>query len=216
MTKRFINILPFLIITILCIGGVEMFYGVLEKKLMQSGRTPMKKVKENSIERPESLRAEKAHDYKIVLTRNIFKAFVDVPQKKEKKKDITPLEKLEETTLDVILLGTITGADGDLRAIVYDKSTKKQDLYLIGDSIQDAVVKKIIRGKVVLNYNGKDEKLDMSNSKEYRPPAISVSPSVRQRKVMWEPSAPKENRPKPVKVTRSRRVIPERKAPVVY
>lgn len=144
----------------------------------------------------------------IILTRNIFAALIDVPKKKEAKTDLNSIGKLEETTLDVILLGTITGEDGDMRAVIYDKSKKKQELFSIGDYIQEAEIKKIIRGKVVLNYNGRDEILDMSNSKDYKPPAVAVTPVVRQPRVVPGRTIPNVRKPKPVPIRRSKRVIP--------
>ena len=65
-------------------------------------------------------------------------------------------------------MGTINGGEGDSRAIVLDKSNNKQELYEKGDVIQGAKIKEILRGKVILVYNGKDEMLDMSEAAKER------------------------------------------------
>ena len=50
------------------------------------------------------------------------------------------------------------------------KKDKKQSLYRIDDKIQIATVKQILREKVILNSNGKDEVLDMEDK---TPPATN-------------------------------------------
>ncbi len=42
-------------------------------------------------------------------------------------------------------------------AVIKDKGTKRQDLYREGDTIQGAVIKKILRGKVILRVGDRDE-----------------------------------------------------------
>ena len=59
--------------------------------------------------------------------------------------------------------------DGADRAIIFDKTVNKQALYETGDAVQGAVVKEILRGKVILVYNGRDEMLDMSEAAKVRP-----------------------------------------------
>jgi type II secretory pathway component PulC len=75
---------------------------------------------------------------------------------------------MELSSLNVVLMGTVNGEKGDNRAIVLDKSTNKQQLYEVGDVIQGAQVKEVLRGKVILLYNGKDEMLDMSEAANVR------------------------------------------------
>ncbi len=73
------------------------------------------------------------------------------------------------TNLNIVLMGTVTGPDGVARAIVLDKQNNKQELYEKGDAIQGASVKELLRGKVILAYDGKDEILDMSEAAIVRP-----------------------------------------------
>ena len=49
-------------------------------------------------------------------------------------------------------------------AIIKDKGKKRQDLYREGDTIQGAVIKRILRGKVILRVGGKDEILTIEES----------------------------------------------------
>jgi general secretion pathway protein C len=62
------------------------------------------------------------------------------------------------------LLGTVAGDQANAVAVIEDKKKRKQDLYKVGDSVQDALIKKILRGKVVLEVGGKDEILAMEET----------------------------------------------------
>jgi general secretion pathway protein C len=62
------------------------------------------------------------------------------------------------------LWGTVTQPDGKDYAVIEDTKTKQQDLYRLGDSIQNATVKMILREKVVLNVNDQDEILAMEET----------------------------------------------------
>ncbi len=123
-------------------------------------------------------------DYHIILQRNLFGP---PPGKGEPGANTASdyTENLESTSLNIVLMGTINGSrEGDQRAIILDKSTNKQELYKTGDAIQGASIKEILRGKVILVYNGKDEVLDINEAAKERPavtspPAGSATRSVR-------------------------------------
>jgi len=60
------------------------------------------------------------------------------------------------------LLGTIAGGNPEEAfAVIEDQRKKKQFLYQIGQSVQGAEIIKILRQKVVLNYQGEDQVLEM-------------------------------------------------------
>jgi len=104
------------------------------------------------------------------------------------------LENLKETDLKLRLWGTVTGKGRRAYAVIEDTKTRQQNLYRIGDSVQDATVKLILRQKVVLSVNDRDEVLGMEEAgtakrsgssprvarKEASPPRLPVSPSPRQ------------------------------------
>jgi general secretion pathway protein C len=90
--------------------------------------------------------------------------------------------------------GTVTGKSRRAYAVIEDTQTRQQNLYRIGDSVQDATVKLILRQKVVLSVNDRDEILGMEEAgtakrsgssprvarKEASPPRLPVSPNPRQ------------------------------------
>ncbi|MCJ7775808.1 MAG: PDZ domain-containing protein, partial [Desulfobulbaceae bacterium] len=62
------------------------------------------------------------------------------------------------------LLGTVTGNEQNAFAVIEETDKRKQGLYKIGDSVQNATVKTILREKVVLRVGTKDEILTMEES----------------------------------------------------
>jgi len=58
----------------------------------------------------------------------------------------------------------VTGDQQSAVAVIEETDKRKQGLYKVGDSIQNAVLKMILRGKVVLRVDDKDEILTMEES----------------------------------------------------
>lgn len=190
MLKSIIRLLPFLIVTLLSIGGVELFYGVAEHYLL----LPVEEGREESIAdiqpSDSTVQPRKHQDYGVIVERNLFQSYI-VEKAPVTQDNANPLEGLENTSLDLVLMGTITGQTGRSRAIILEKAKRKQEIYYKGDFIQDAEIKNILRGKVILSYQGKDEVLDMSEAASMRPKQVSqpaVSPAPPRRRVVSRPS----------------------------
>lgn len=206
MLKNLSRILPFFIVTLLCIGGVELFYGVAEHYLLlpaskivvpESAVTPLAK----SVQK-----LEKHKNYKVILDRNLFQSYIREPEKAEPVND-NPLEGLEATSLSLVLMGTISGPNDRGRAIIMEKLKKKQDIYYKGDVIQGAEIKEILRGKIILTFQGKDEILDMTEANKYKPKqSAAVAPLPARKRVVRSPRS--QNKPKPAR-------LKSRKAPTI-
>jgi type II secretory pathway component PulC len=54
-----------------------------------------------------------------------------------------PVEVVPPSTLAMVLMGTIVGPDGLERAIIYDKTQRKQQIYQQGDAIEQTLIKQI-------------------------------------------------------------------------
>jgi len=100
-------------------------------------------------------------EYKMIVERNIFGATEKAQPPPVEEEKVEPVEALQETTLSLSLLGTIAGDTESARAIILDQRKRSQDLYRVGDSVQGAEIRQILRGKVVLRHGGKDEVLSM-------------------------------------------------------
>jgi general secretion pathway protein C len=80
------------------------------------------------------------------------------------KLDDFDTEGIPETKLNLKLWGTVIGGVEKPYAVIEETQLKKQNLYREGDTIQDTLVKRILREKVVLHINGRDEILSMQVS----------------------------------------------------
>jgi hypothetical protein len=178
MTSRISGIVPLLLITLICIGLVEGGYLLLERFVLDTFDNPASDQSKGDMaaKNPETKTAGATKvDYRIILQRNLF----GQPPNTEKSAVApvpVPKEALKPTTLEIVLMGTITGSEGKERAIIMDKKSYKQELYEKGDAVQGALVKEISRGKAILSYNGRDEILDMSEAAKVRMPVKARPP----------------------------------------
>ncbi len=166
MTARIPVLVPLLFITLLCVGLVEGGYQLFEHFIL----VPVDKVETGEAETTAQqagapVEDEKKLNSQIILQRNLF----GTPSEGDKPEAATTTvpesaEAPVATALDIVLMGTITGSAGSERAIIMDKKSLHQELYEKGGAVQGAFVKEIVRGKVILSYNGRDETLDMSEA----------------------------------------------------
>ena len=100
--------------------------------------------------------------YQSIVKRNLF----------DTKKDISEtaisvdVEALERTDLNLKLWGTVTGDGNEAYAVIEEIKGKKQNLYQQGDTVQNATIKMILRQKVVLSVDGKDEVLELTEAED--------------------------------------------------
>lgn len=95
-----------------------------------------------------------------VTRRNLFKVAVDGENNKAPEPEHLHLEK---TSLKLTLWGTVIGKQKQNSwAVIEDPEKKQQDLYRLNDKIQGATIKSILRNKVILTVNGKDQMLEVA------------------------------------------------------
>ncbi len=111
--------------------------------------------------------------YRTIVERNLFDTQTGVEQTPEK----LDIETLKPTELKLKLLGTVSGDKRDAYAVIEEVGGKQQNLYRIGDTIQNATVKTILREKVVLHVNGEDEILAIEKRSDESKPSNYTSQS---------------------------------------
>jgi len=157
MTKLFYTILNIVAVSLVVYIGVDTFYRVVSSEL--KGVNTKEIVMEQLPNAEESKRSPLS-SFQVITKRNLFgsleKAAEDVNEEE--------IEELELTSLKIALLGTVTGSEQNAFAVIEETDKRKQGLYKIGDSVQNATVKKILREKVVLRVGTKDEILTMEES----------------------------------------------------
>ena len=129
--------------------------------------------------------------YGAITKRNLFNTRPDAAAAPAKAINI---DNLKETELKLKLWGTVTGEGRRAYAVIEDTKTRQQNLYRVGDSVQEATLKLILRQKVVLSVNDRDEVLGMEEAgtakrsgagprvarQEPATPRLPVSPNPRQ------------------------------------
>ncbi|MCD6586679.1 MAG: PDZ domain-containing protein [Desulfobacteraceae bacterium] len=169
MLKNLFSILNIALVTVLLFFSVKLSYQVLSAKLFQISSPDLAALVDpgpyiRHANTPTDRPIKKMSDYQSITHRDLFKTKDDV--KSEKLTSDIELDKLQQTSLNLKLFGTITGGRSDQDyAVIEDTQKRKQGLYKKGDAIQNAEIKRVLRKKVVLNVNGKDEILLMEEDK---------------------------------------------------
>ena len=175
--KRYLNLLNLLLLTGAIFFVVKGFYTLVTADI-DSGH-PLKETTRQLVPHENATRHPLTY-YSGITKRNLFQTKTGAGNRPEKLN----IETLEPTDLKLDLLGTITGDKKEAYAVIEDTTTKQQNLFRIGDTVQNATVKMILREKVVLNVNGKDEILkiekDREGSTNLKPQAAGFTPERSQ------------------------------------
>ena len=157
MTKYAFTFLNLLFIGAIVYTGVSGFYLFTEANIASLEPSA---VDNTRISVSQTQRRQPLSHYNPISERNLFKTQTD--------NDNTPVavnvETLEQTSLNLKLWGTVTGTDKEAFAVIEEAGNRQQNLYRIGDTVENATVKMILREKVVLSVNGKDEVLEIEKA----------------------------------------------------
>jgi len=134
--------------------AVDLFYMVITARFSNSNTIS---VTANYLPDIKSQQKRPLNYYSTIIGRNLFDSTMQTSEEAHAEK----IEDLEPTSLKIALLGTVVGNEDNAVAVIEETDKKKQDLYKEGDTIQDATVKKILRGKVILSIREKEEILTM-------------------------------------------------------
>ena len=158
MNKFYYALFNIIAITIIIYLGVDSFYRVIRMKYTQ---VEIKAFDSPVIEDDTSSVRSSVNDYRTIIDRSIFSK-INVPAQSGE----INIDDLDSTSLKLVLIGTIAGDKKTSAAIIQDTSTrpKTQGLYRIGDTIQNAEIKSIVRKNVVLRVGNRDEVLTMEES----------------------------------------------------
>jgi len=131
--------------------------------------------------------------YMPVTERNLFNTKTETGQQPKLN-----IETLKPTDLKLKLFGTVTGDKNKAYAVIEETEKRRQNLYRVGDTIQNASIKMILREKVVLRVNGKDEILGIeevsSGSRDSgRPSSIANRRSQKRRPFKRSSTADSQN-----------------------
>ncbi len=155
--KKYFILLNLVLLTGVVYYGIGIFYRVTASK-MGPIRTAPPAVAPGLAE-SRSADSPYGH-YQPIIARDLFSTAKTAGQTAA-----IDIDALKLTKLNLKLWGTVADEDPDRAyAVVEDLQTRKQGLYRPGDTIQDATVKLILREKVILSVDGKDEVLEIASA----------------------------------------------------
>ena len=166
------NLLALLIITYIL---VDTFYGVINMRLNDTGESKDAALMDVDIPGVQPLLPQ---GYDMIVQRNIFGTTENVEMGFIEEK-VERVEMLQETSLALSLLGTIAGDTESARAVILDQRLGSQGIYRVGDTVQEAEIKQILRGKIVLMRGEKDEVLSMAGSGDILNVAVKAEQTAR-------------------------------------
>jgi general secretion pathway protein C len=179
--KRYLTIFNLLLITALVFLAVRLFFKTTTASFTYAPPAVERPVKNDQAVLDQ--KQQPVSDYRAIASRDLFKtgpAAVETPAE-------VNIDDLKQTELNLKLWGTVARKTGKTYAVIEDTQKREQNLYQVGDTIQNAVIKMVLREKVVLNVNGKDEVLAMekleSGSVPSRPPPRQLPARVRSRRI---------------------------------
>ena len=181
MAKHYFIVINILLITVGVYMGVRTIYSMTSIDT----EPPVSNTPVVEPQRPPTSTPTKPMAYySSIAERNLFRT---QPASEAASAPKVDLQTLEQTKLNLKLWGTVSGGGKTEYAVIQDPKNKKQELYRTGDSIQNATVKLILREKVILSVDGKDEILEMekpstSAPRKGRPPRTPRARAGRARK----------------------------------
>ena len=157
MTSRYHTIFNLLALSIVIYIGVGVFYRIVGARLR---RVDTKTLVVQHIPDDKGHQKRSQDDYQLIIDRNMFGS----TDKAHGEVNTEEIEALEPTSLKVSLLGTVSGTPQTAVAVIEETDKRKQGLFKVGDSIQNAIIKMILRGKVILRVENRDEILTMEEA----------------------------------------------------
>jgi general secretion pathway protein C len=157
MRKLYSTIFYLIALSVVIYLGVDLFYSFVVARLREVGTEEISLQQSPEV---QHRRRPPLRDFETIMQRNIFGSVETRPEELEERE----IEALEPTSLKIALLGTVTGSPQSAVAIIEESDKKTQGLYRLGDSVQNAIVRKILRGKVVLRVGDNDQILTMEES----------------------------------------------------
>jgi type II secretion system protein C len=159
MIQRYFWLAYLVLITLAAALGADMMVSYLSNRLSQSTVSeagPSDGPTQDTAIRP-------VEDYAVIAQRNIFNATPPAA-----KGPVEPMKIVQpppvQTPLNLKLTGTVTGGNGANYAFIENTATRgDQQLYQVGDTIQNRVIVDIQGNCVILEQNGKNEQLCFPN-----------------------------------------------------
>lgn len=118
------------------------------------------RISRNAFEK-NRLREPQRVDTEVIIEQNIFGGSAFEPSQKEKMAADLERIPLAEDLKQFLLIGTIVKSDAANIAVIEDRHKKEQKMYVQGDQLQGATIKRIYRNNVILHDGTADKMLSI-------------------------------------------------------
>lgn len=153
--KQYMWIAHLALIALLAYTGADLFWAIAESRMEPGSRAP--NLSRPAVQTPEQRAFQQ---YAIVQERNLFGGRGRQASVAARPLAPTPVKPAPTRTApNLKLVGTVVGGADHTYAVIEDLSTKKQDLYRLGDLIRESKIVEIARQRVLIDTRGRREEL---------------------------------------------------------
>jgi type II secretory pathway component PulC len=102
-------------------------------------------------------KGKRLEDYALIASKDVFHTAKQVAKTGSKGQ----AEEIKVTELNIELKGTVVGEGKESYAFILDKGSKNEEVYYRNDFVMGAQILRIMKGRVILNVDGREEALLM-------------------------------------------------------
>ena len=109
---------------------------------------------------PKDISASKGkrlEDYALIASKDVFHTAKQVAKTGSRGQ----AEEIKVTEMNIELKGTVVGEGKESYAFILDKGSKNEEVYYRNDFVMGAQILRIMKGRVILNVDGREEALLM-------------------------------------------------------
>jgi len=110
-------------------------------------------------------KGKRLEDYALIASKDVFHTAKQVAKTGSKDQ----AEEIKVTELNLELKGTVVGEGKESYAFILDKGSKNEEVYYSNDFVMGAQILRIMKGRVILNVDGREETLLMMDESRTLP-----------------------------------------------
>jgi type II secretory pathway component PulC len=104
-----------------------------------------------------SSKGKRLEDYGLIASKDVFHTTKETAKSAGKEQT----EDIKVTELNLELKGTVMGDGKDSYAFILDRGSRKEEVYYANDYVMGAQIVRIMKGRVILSVDGREEALLM-------------------------------------------------------
>jgi general secretion pathway protein C len=104
-----------------------------------------------------SSNGKRLEDYALIASKDVFHTTKETAKTTGKDQ----ADEIKVTELNLELKGTVVGEGKDSYAFILDRGSRKEEVYYANDYVMGSQILRIMKGRVILNVDGREEALLM-------------------------------------------------------